>query len=171
MGRARGARRARRANDRPRHLIVSGEHDSARVPVRRFPEGFQNPVHAAARYSWMSPPSRSWRSIFPLGWSNRCVSRFGQDERECAMRPLRVVVGHVAAKHVLEVASAEDQQPVETLGADGTHEPLRVGVRLRRPNRRLDHLDPFAAEHFVGGGRELCCRGRGSGTVSAGASR
>jgi transposase len=29
-------------------------------------EGFQNPVHAAARYSWMSPPSRSWRSIFAL---------------------------------------------------------------------------------------------------------
>jgi hypothetical protein len=90
-----------------------------------------------------------------VGWSNRCVSRFGRDERERAMRPLRLVVGHVAAKHVLEVASAEDQQPVETLGADGTHEPLRVGVRLRRPNRRLDHLDPFAAEHLVEGGREL----------------
>jgi len=26
-------------------------------------EGFQNLVHAAARYSWMSPPRRSWRSI------------------------------------------------------------------------------------------------------------
>jgi hypothetical protein len=29
-------------------------------------EGFQNHVHAAARwYSWMSPPSRSWRSTVP----------------------------------------------------------------------------------------------------------
>ena len=52
-----------------------------------------------------------------VGRSSGCVSRFGRDERERAMRPLRVVVGHVAAKHVLEVASAEDQQPVETLGA------------------------------------------------------
>jgi hypothetical protein len=33
------------------------------------------------------------------------------------MRPLRVVVGRVSAKHVLEVAAADDQQPVETLGA------------------------------------------------------
>jgi hypothetical protein len=44
-----------------------------------------------------------------VGWSNRCVFRFGWDERERAMRPLRVVVGHVAAKDVLEVASAEDE--------------------------------------------------------------
>ena len=27
------------------------------------PEGFQNCVHAATRYSWMSPPRMSWRSI------------------------------------------------------------------------------------------------------------
>ena len=68
------------------------------------------------------------------GWS-RCVAAFGRDERECAVRALRVVVGHVAAEHVLEVAAAEDQQPVETLGADGADEPLRVGVRLRRADR------------------------------------
>jgi hypothetical protein len=53
-----------------------------------------------------------------------CVDRssgrifcFRRDERERAMRPLRVVVGRVGAKHVLEVAAADDQQPVETLGA------------------------------------------------------
>ena len=34
------------------------------------------------------------------------------------MRPLGVVVGHVTAERVFEVASSEDQQPVETLGAD-----------------------------------------------------
>jgi len=34
------------------------------------------------------------------------------------VRPLGVVVGHVTAERVFEVASSEDQQPVETLGAD-----------------------------------------------------
>jgi hypothetical protein len=33
------------------------------------------------------------------------------------MRPLGAVVGRVGAEHVLEVSAAEDQQPVETLGA------------------------------------------------------
>ena len=31
-------------------------------------------------------------------------------------------------QHSLEVAAAEDQQPVETLAADGVNEALRVGV-------------------------------------------
>jgi hypothetical protein len=46
-----------------------------------------------------------------------CVSRFGRNERERAMRPLRVVVGRVSAKDVPEVSAADNQQPVETLGA------------------------------------------------------
>ena len=50
------------------------------------------------------------------------------------MRPLGVVAGGVGAEHPFEVASAEDQQPVETLGADGPDEVLRVGIRLWRPD-------------------------------------
>jgi len=56
---------------------------------------------------------------------------------------------------VLEVTTAEDKQPVETLAANGTNEPLRVGVGLRRPDRCSDDLDPFAAEDLVEGGAEL----------------
>ena len=67
-----------------------------------------------------------------VGRSSGCVSRFGRGERERAMRPLRVVVGGIGAEHVLEVAAAEDQQPVEALGTDGAHEPLGVGVGLWR---------------------------------------
>ena len=52
-------------------------------------------------------------------------------------------------------ATAEDQQPVETLGAEGTHEPLRVGVGLWRPDRRLDDRDALAAKDLVEGGAEL----------------
>src|SRR5919201_1055101 len=52
---------------------------------------------------------------------------------------------------VLEVAAVEDQQPVETVGADGTDEAFGDRVRFRRPNRRLDDPDPFAAEDLVEG--------------------
>ena len=89
------------------------------------------------------------------GWLVALIAACGWEKRECSVRPLGVVVSHVAAEHVLEVAAAEDQQQVEALGADGAHEPLRVGVRLWRSDRRLDHLDPFAAEDFVEAGAEL----------------
>jgi SAM-dependent methyltransferase len=36
------------------------------LPTWADREGFQNSVHAAARYSWMRPPSRSRRSTFAL---------------------------------------------------------------------------------------------------------
>ena len=70
------------------------------------------------------------------------------------MRSRRVVVGGVGAKHALELATTDDQQPVETLGAHRTDESLRVDVRLWRPDRRLDHLDRFAAEHLIEGRAE-----------------
>ena len=47
-----------------RHCQDGGRNVFADTEVE--PEGFQNHVHAAARwYSWMSPPSRSWRSTVP----------------------------------------------------------------------------------------------------------
>jgi hypothetical protein len=35
-------------------------------------------------------------------------------------------MGHVAAEHMFEMTAAEDQQPVETLGAHRADESLRV---------------------------------------------
>src|SRR5215831_12207604 len=61
----------------------------------------------------------------------------------------------VDAEHGLEVAAADDQQPVETFGADGSYEALGVGVRLRRADRSMDDLDTFAAEDLIEGGGEL----------------
>jgi hypothetical protein len=55
------------------------------------------------------------------------VEAFGREERECSVRALVVVVGHVGAEYVFEVAAAEDQQPVEALGADGADEALAYG--------------------------------------------
>src|SRR6266516_2825247 len=60
----------------------------------------------------------------------------------------------VDAQHALEVAAIQDQQPVETLGADGADEPLGVGVCLWCADRRVDHLDALAAEDLVEGGGE-----------------
>jgi len=57
----------------------------------------------------------------------------------------------VDAEDVLEVAAVEDQEPVETLGADGANEPLRDRVRLRRSHRRPDDPDAFAAEDLIEG--------------------
>jgi hypothetical protein len=44
--------------------------------------------------------------------------------------PHAVVMLAVGAQHLFEVAAAEDQQPVETLGPDGADEALGVRVRL-----------------------------------------
>ena len=89
------------------------------------------------------------------GWWVASADRFRRHERECPVRALAVVVGHVDAEHVFEVAAAEDQQPVETLASDGADEPLGVGVRLRRADRCSDDPDPFAAEDLVEGAAEL----------------
>jgi hypothetical protein len=80
---------------------------------------------------------------------------FGRLKRESAVRTFAVVVLDVDAQDVFEMAAADDQEPVETLVADGADESLRVGVRLRRSHRRVDHLDSFAAEHLVEGSGEL----------------
>ena len=69
------------------------------------------------------------------------------------MRPLAVVVLDVVAQDALEVAAAEDQQPVEALLAERADEALGVRVRVRGAERRPDHLDPLGPEDLVEGAR------------------
>jgi hypothetical protein len=76
-------------------------------------------------------------------------------QRESAVRALAVVMGGIGAEHKLEVAAADDQKPVQALGADGADGALGVGIRLWRANRRRDDCDSFAAEDLVEGGGEL----------------
>jgi hypothetical protein len=52
---------------------------------------------------------------------------------------------------VLEVAPAEDQEPVKALGTDGANESFSDRVRLRCSHGCLDDPDAFAAEDFVEG--------------------
>jgi hypothetical protein len=79
------------------------------------------------------------------------------------MRPLMVVMVGVSAEHPFEVAAVEDQQPVQTFGADGSDEALGDRVRLWRPHGRLHDPDALAADDLVERGC-IRCRGRGSGS-------
>jgi hypothetical protein len=65
------------------------------------------------------------------------------------MRPLGVVVIDVDVEHAFEVATVEDQQPVEALGTYGSDEAFGDRVRLGRPDGCLHDPDPFAPEHLV----------------------
>jgi hypothetical protein len=68
---------------------------------------------------------------------------------------MSVVGREVAGQDLLEMASTEDEEPVQTLPADGAHEALSEGVRPRGSNWDLDDPDTLGAEHFVEAGGEL----------------
>src|SRR5512132_3462673 len=61
----------------------------------------------------------------------------------------------VDPKDLLEVAAADDQQPVQALGPDRAHPALGVGVRRGCPHRRAEHLTTLRAEHLVETAAEL----------------
>jgi hypothetical protein len=58
-------------------------------------------------------------------------------------------------KDPLEMLAVQDQQPVETFGANGPHKSLRHAIRLRRAKRRANDLKPTASKHLVKTGGEL----------------
>ena len=55
----------------------------------------------------------------------------------------------VRGEDVLEVAAADDEEPVEALAADAADPAFGVRPCLRRPHRRLDHPHAFGAEDLV----------------------
>ena len=117
----------------------------------RCPCYFPGPKGYAAtgRYSWMSPPSTSWRS------TSKPARRFGgrpargHAEVEATMRPLLVVVAEVLPEDRFEVAPPEHQGPVEALNAGRPHEPFGQSVRPGRAHRSLDDFGTFRPEHLV----------------------
>jgi hypothetical protein len=85
------------------------------------------------------------RRVAPIRW----------EQLESAMWPVRVVVAAVDAKHVLEMAATEDEDPVEAVGANRAYPTLGESVCVRRLDRRADHLDAFHPEDLVERAAEL----------------
>jgi hypothetical protein len=78
-----------------------------------------------------------------LACRRRRVERWPLVER--AVRPMLVVCD----EDMIEVAAADDQDPVEALAVHAPDPALGVRSRLRRPDRSLDHADPVGAEDLV----------------------
>ena len=62
---------------------------------------------------------------------------------------LSVVVLDMDPEGLLQVTTANDQPPVEALGVDGADPTLRIGVRVRRLDRRNEHLGTLGPAHVV----------------------
>ena len=69
------------------------------------------------------------------GWWPRWLGRDGWAAAERSVRSLGVVVMNVDAQDAVELARADDQQPVQALGPCGADEALGVCVGPRRPER------------------------------------
>ena len=82
-----------------------------------------------------------------------CLLRWAKCKR--AVRPMTVVMTGVDAKHVLELAAAEDEQPVKAFPTDAAHPALGVGVRVRRLDGCADHRYSFASEDAIEAAAEL----------------
>ena len=58
-------------------------------------------------------------------------------------------------EHLLQVATPDDQQPVQAFSSDRANPPLGVGVRVGRLDRRPGDLDTLGAEPVVEWAAEL----------------
>jgi hypothetical protein len=79
----------------------------------------------------------------------------GGKRSSAAVWPVLVVMAAVDAEDVLEVMPAEDEDPIEAVGADCADPAFGVGVGVRRLDRRADHLDALGAEDLVEGAAEF----------------
>ena len=86
-------------------------------------------------------------------WQRRWFAAARREQLESSVWPVLVVVTPVNAEHVLEMAAAEDEDPVEAVGANRAHPTLGEGVRVRGLNWRADDLDALAGEDGV----EVAC--------------
>ena len=71
-------------------------------------------------------------------------------QAELAYRRLVLVVDE-DAQNALEMAAAEDEDPVKAVRPDCPYPPLGVGVRFGCPDRCRDDRDLFTSEDLVDG--------------------
>jgi len=89
----------------------------------------------------------------------RCSYRRWLRERrplaERAVGPVLVVMRRVDVDDAVEVAPAEDEQPVKAFAPETADPTLGMCACPRRPHWRPDHAHAFGAEDLVEGVREL----------------
>ena len=68
---------------------------------------------------------------------------------------MMVVMAGIDPKHVLELPSAEDEQPVEALASHAADPALGVCVRVGCLNGRADHSQSLAQEDLIEAAAEL----------------
>jgi hypothetical protein len=71
------------------------------------------------------------------------------------MGPMAVVVLYVLVNHSSEMATTEDEHPVQTFTPDSANEALSEGVCPGRSDRSSDCPDAIGTEDLVEAGREL----------------
>jgi hypothetical protein len=74
---------------------------------------------------------------------------------ERAVRTVLVVMPDLGADDLLQVAAADDQEPVEAFAPQASYAPLRMRLCSWRLHRRADHADALRAEHVVEAEAEL----------------
>jgi hypothetical protein len=86
-------------------------------------------------------------------WVSVCL--LGRAKCECPMRPMLVVMARVDMKHVLELAAAENEQPVEALATHRPDPTLGMCVRVRCLDGCADHSHSVACEDLIEATAEL----------------
>jgi hypothetical protein len=81
--------------------------------------------------------------------------RVGWSQSQRLMRPMPVEVVDVDPEHSFKMPAPDDQQPVETLGADGPDPALRASVGVRRLDWRQHHVGALRVEDVVKRSAEL----------------
>jgi hypothetical protein len=88
-----------------------------------------------------------------MSWTG-CVSMSGGPLSPGLVRPVTGVMGRVLADHQVQVAFAEDQDPVQQFAAQGPDDALADGVHPRRPRRGGDDPQSLGFEHLAESGGE-----------------
>src|ERR1700694_5772895 len=101
----------------------------------------------------MRPPRTSPTDVYGqrLGTSiYRRNARWSRESDPSVRAPL-VVVRQVDTQQLLEVPASQDEEPIETVVAHGSHPSFGISVRFWRPDRGANNPDALRAKHLVEG--------------------
>jgi hypothetical protein len=125
-----------------RHLIAR-KYDGVRCEnSSRCPDVLVN--HAAETIATLDT---SLAALLPCCHEPTC--RAWRPEAQRSMRPVAIVMIREHGEDPLKMLVVQDQEPVETFGANSPHKSLRHAIRLRGAKRRANDLRPNASKHLV----------------------